>query len=82
MSSFTHFKKAIELGNDNADVWYYLASAQWHDRDCDFVNTAMTFIERCTQDENCEHEKSEWAQQSADFSQDKGICPKHAAMSN
>jgi len=67
-------KTAIELGNENLELWYLITASQWHDRDCDFVKSAYNYKEACTLNNDCDQKQLDWAIKSADYALNKGAC--------
>jgi tetratricopeptide (TPR) repeat protein len=67
-------KTAIELGNEDSQLWYFATASQWHDRDCDFVKSAYQYKEACTLQNDCDQKKLGWAIKSADFAVKRGVC--------
>lgn len=67
-------KTAIELGDENPKLWYFITASQWHDRDCDFVKSANKYKETCMFQNKCDQKKLDWAIKSANYAIKKGIC--------
>ncbi|SFV62345.1 TPR domain protein [hydrothermal vent metagenome] len=66
-------KTSIELGNDDINAWYLVASAQWHNRDCEFVKSAEMYAKKCKTIGTCKQKKLDWAIKSAAYAK-KSIC--------
>lgn len=60
-------KTSSDLGNKDSHIWYLITASQWHNRDCDFVNSADIYAQRCKKSGECKKKNLDWAVKSANY---------------
>jgi len=73
-SAAEELQKAIDLGHKGSFACYLTAAAQWHERDCRFVQNAHRYAQRCKAANDCREKELDWALKSANYAVDRGIC--------
>lgn len=81
-SAASQLKQAIELGDDDADTWYYLTLSQWQNHDCGFVASAEHYAARCVKDTACQKDQREWASKAALAAVENGMCRAPSKVTN
>jgi len=67
------FKLSSKFGNTDSHLWYLITVSQWHNRDCEFVNSAFIYEKKCKENGNCNKKNLDWALKSAEYAK-KSTC--------
>ncbi|RLA66651.1 MAG: hypothetical protein DRQ78_03820 [Epsilonproteobacteria bacterium] len=68
-------KLSSKFGNDDSYIWYLITASQWHNRDCEFVESADIYAQKCKESGKCKKKNLDWALKSAAYAK-RSTCKK------
>lgn len=65
---------SLQLREARTDAWYWLAAAQWRNKNCEFVASARRYAQDCKKKNSCDSERYDWSVGNSAHAVKNGIC--------